>query len=427
MKEGSAPLQLGKPGAFSDFLGGEDSPAFWPPGVFGKTGAGTVQDFECLGFANFFRQAELARDLLLDQDLKQRFANGIFDHSCYRSWARIPTQGEKMGKPVRNRILSKKPWTVQDSEKLYLVSGWGKGYFGISEKGNVEVRVGREGTEPIDLYELSMDLVERGLKPPLLLRFGDILEDRILKVNQAFQGAISEYAYQGDYRGVFPIKFNQQRHVVEEVVHFGRSLGLGLEVGSKPELLIALAMHGDPDSLIICNGFKDTDYIEMALRGRQLGKKIFLVLDRLAELRPCLDLAKKLGVKPLFGIRAKLNSRGAGKWTESAGERSKFGLTAGELLQVTQTCEREGFLDAIQLLHFHIGSQITNIRAIKAALREASRIYVELKKLGAPMGWFDVGGGLGVDYDGSQSNFHSSMNYSLQEYVNDVVFAIEEV
>ncbi len=331
-----------------------------------------------------------------------------------------------MGKPVRSRILSMNPWTVQDSEKLYLVSDWGKGYFGISERGHVEVRVGKGGTEPIDLYELTMDLVERGLNPPLLLRFGDILEDRILQVNKAFHGAIAEFAYQGSYRGVFPIKVNQQRHVVEEVVYFGRSLGLGLEVGSKPELLIALAMHGDPDSLIVCNGFKDADYIEMALRGTQLGKKIFLVLDRLAELRPCLEIAKRLGVRPLFGIRAKLTSRGAGKWTESSGEGSKFGLTAGELLQVMETCEREGFLEAIQLLHFHVGSQITDIRAIKAALREASRIYVELKKLGAPMGWFDVGGGLGVDYDGSQSNFHSSMNYSLQEYANDVVFAIEE-
>jgi arginine decarboxylase len=319
-----------------------------------------------------------------------------------------------------------RPWTVQDSEKLYLVSDWGKGYFGISKRGNVEVRVGKPNSKPLDLYELTMDLVERGLKPPLLLRFGDILQDRIFQVHHAFQRAISEYSYKGEYRGVFPIKVNQQRHVVEEVVHFGHSLELGLEVGSKPELLVALAKHGNPNSLIICNGFKDADYIEMALRGRQLGKKVFLVLDRLAELRPCLEIAQRLGVRPLFGIRAKLTSRGAGKWNESSGDRSKFGLTAGELLRVVETCGREGFLDTIQLLHFHVGSQITDIRAIKAALREASRIYVELKKLGAPMGWFDVGGGLGVDYDGSQSNFHSSMNYSLQEYANDVVFAIEE-
>ncbi len=331
-----------------------------------------------------------------------------------------------MGKPVRKPILSMNSWTIQDSEKLYLVSDWGKGYFGISARGNLEVRVGKGGTQPIDLYELTMDLVERGLTPPLLLRFGDILEDRILRVSKAFQVAISEYGFQGGYRAVFPIKVNQQRHVVEEVVQFGRSLSLGLEVGSKPELLIALAMHGDPESLIICNGFKDADYIEMALRGRQLGKKIILVLDRLAELRPCLDIAKRLGVMPYLGVRAKLNSKGAGKWNESSGDQSKFGLAASELLQVLETCRREGYLDGVKLLHFHVGSQITDIRAIKAALKEASRIYVELKKLGAPMGWFDVGGGLGVDYDGSQSNFHSSMNYSLQEYANDVVFAIEE-
>ena len=331
-----------------------------------------------------------------------------------------------MERPVRDGTPTKSPWTAQDSAKLYLVSDWGEGYFGVSEQGTLEVRVGGEGASPIDLYELSMDLVERGLKPPLLLRFGDILQDRIRQVSQAFMRAISEYSYRGGYRGVFPIKVNQQRHVIEEIVHFGRSHGLGLEAGSKPELLLALAMQEDPDSLIVCNGFKDTGFIEMALRGRQLGKKVFLVLDRLAELRPSLDLAKRLGIRPLLGVRAKLSSKGAGKWNESSGDRSKFGLTAGELLKVVETCRAEGFLDAVQLLHFHIGSQITDIRAIKAALKEASRIFVELRKLGAPLAWIDVGGGLGVDYDGSKSSSHSSMNYSLQEYANDVVFSIEE-
>ncbi len=329
-----------------------------------------------------------------------------------------------MGFPAKNRQPVLRPWTVKDSEELYQVKAWGKGYFTVSEEGTVEVLSGMRGRRGLDMAKLVNELVERGLNPPLLLRFGDILEDRIRNLNEAFHRAIVEYGFRGSYRGVFPVKVNQQRQVIEELVNFGRPYGLGLEAGSKPELLVALAMHADPESLIICNGFKDREYIEMAMLAAKLGKQTFLVIDRLAEVDLCVEAAGKFGVRPSLGIRVRLVSKGAGKWTESSGDHSKFGLSSEEILEVVRILKEHDLCDCLEMLHFHIGSQITDIRAVKAALREASRIYVELVGLGAPMGWVDVGGGLGVDYDGSRTNFPSSMNYTLQEYANDVVDSI---
>lgn len=319
-----------------------------------------------------------------------------------------------------------RPWSVQDSEELYMTPAWGRGYFRVGANGHIQVTPRGEVGPAIDLYELVVDLVDRGLHTPLLLRFPDVLADRIAQIRGSFDRAIEAYDYRGEYRGVFPVKVNQQCQVVEEILEFGRDSRLGLEAGSKPELMIALAMHAHPDALYICNGIKDREYIELAFLAKKLGKKTIVVADRLEELKLSIELAQELGVRPRIGVRARLFSRGAGKWVESTGEKSKFGLSAVELLEGVRLLEAAGMLDCLELLHFHIGSQITDIRALKLALREASRVYVELAALGAPMGILDVGGGLGVDYDGSQTNFHSSMNYSMQEYANDVVYAIQD-
>lgn len=326
---------------------------------------------------------------------------------------------------MKNKQPLMRPWTVRDSEELYMTTAWGRGYFRVGDNGNVLVTPRGDDGPTLDLYELVTDLVERGLKTPLLLRFPDVLADRIAQIRGAFTAAIAEYGYKGHYRGVFPIKVNQQRHVVEEILEFGQPGHLGIEAGSKPELMIALALHSDPEALLICNGIKDREYIELAFLAKKLGKRTVVVADRLEEIRMSIQLAQELGVRPRLGVRARLFSRGAGKWVESTGEKSKFGLSAVELLEAVEMLKAANMLDCLELLHFHIGSQITDIRALKAALREASRIYVELAALGAPMGILDCGGGLGVDYDGSQTNFHSSMNYSLQEYANDVVAAVQ--
>ncbi len=330
-----------------------------------------------------------------------------------------------MGFPAKAKVPVLRRWTTKDGEDLYLIPAWGRGYFGVGEDGAIRVLPGHEGGPGLNLAELVEDLVERGLKPPFLLRFRDILEDRIRRLHEAFHRAIAEYGYSGSYRAVFPVKVNQQRQVVEEIVNLGRPYGLGLEVGSKPELLVALAMHADPESLIVCNGFKDREFIEIAMLAAKLGKQTFIVLDRLAELDLCLEAAAEFGVEPMLGVRVRLADRGSGKWGDSSGDRAKFGLTAQELLEVVAVLERHDLLDSLRMLHFHIGSQVTDIRSFKGALREAARFYTELVKLGAAMGWLDVGGGLGVDYDGSRTNFHSSMNYTLQEYANDVVDAIQ--
>ena len=317
-------------------------------------------------------------------------------------------------------------WTVKDAIELYNVNGWGQDFFSINEAGNVEVTPSGRTAGRIDLKELVDDLLERGLKLPLLIRFSDILRTRVQQLCGSFQQAIAENDYKGTYRGVYPIKVNQQRHVVEELMEYGRPFNLGIEAGSKPELLVALALQENPEALILCNGYKDRAYIETALLARKLGRQVIIVLDRIAELETVIAASRDLDIRPTIGVRARLSTKGAGKWVESTGDRSKFGLTTTEIVDAVERLRGEGMLDCLQLLHFHIGSQITAIRAIKDALREASRIFVELHGLGAAMKYIDCGGGLGVDYDGSRTNFHSSVNYTLQEYAADVVSQIAE-
>ncbi|MBW2372731.1 MAG: biosynthetic arginine decarboxylase [Deltaproteobacteria bacterium] len=317
-------------------------------------------------------------------------------------------------------------WTIHDSLELYGVPSWGGGYFSVNPEGHMEVRP-RGGSGPsIDMLELTQSLERRGLRTPLLIRFSDILASRVRGLSEAFQAAASEYGYQGQYRGVYPIKVNQQRHVVEEIVEHGRDAGVGLEAGSKPELLVALALLDTPGALIVCNGYKDRAYVETALLAQRLGRRPIIVVDRFREIDLILKTSRELGIKPALGVRARLTTKGAGKWVESTGDRSKFGLTAVEIVEAVQRLRSEDMLDCLELLHFHIGSQITAIRAHKDALREAGRIYAGLHALGARPTLVDVGGGLGVDYDGSQTNFHSSMNYSVQEYANDVVASLQE-
>ena len=317
-------------------------------------------------------------------------------------------------------------WTIKDSLELYNVNGWGRGFFSINEAGNVEVTPGGPGSTAIDLKELVDDLLERGLNMPVLIRFSDILKTRVEQLCGAFQQAIAENDYKGAYRGVYPIKVNQQRHIVEELVAYGRPFNLGIEAGSKPELLVALALQENPEALILCNGYKDRGFIETALLAQKLGRRVIITIDRLGELETILQAARDLEIRPAVGVRARLTTKGAGKWVESTGDRSKFGLTSAEIVAAVDRLRAEGMLDCLQLLHFHIGSQITAIRAIKDALREASRIYVELHAMGAHMRYLDCGGGLGVDYDGSQTNFHSSVNYTLQEYAADIVSQVAE-
>ena len=317
-------------------------------------------------------------------------------------------------------------WTVKDSIELYNVGGWGRDFFTINEAGNVSVTPSGPGSVPIDLKELVDDLRSRGLNLPILIRFSDILRTRVEQLFGAFRQAIAENDYRGAFRGVYPIKVNQQRHVVEELMEYGRPYDLGIEAGSKPELLVALALQENPEALILCNGYKDRAFIETALLAQKLGRRVVITMDRMGELDTILAAAAELDLRPVIGVRARLTTKGAGKWVESTGDRSKFGLTTAEIVAAVEKLRAVGMLDCLQLLHFHIGSQITNIRAVKDALRESSRIFVELHALGANMRYLDCGGGLGVDYDGSQTNFHSSVNYTLQEYAADIVSQVAE-
>lgn len=320
-------------------------------------------------------------------------------------------------------------WTVQDSAELYHIPQWGSPYFSVNETGELLVapRAIDGDNGHINIKTLIDDLCRRGIAPPLLVRFNDILSSRVKELSGAFTNCIQEYGYQGLYRGVMPIKVNQQRHVVEELIEYGRSVNLGIEAGSKPELLVAMSLLDDDQRLLVCNGYKDTEYFETALLAQKLGLRPFLVLDRYAELDLLLPLARKHNIRPHIGIRARLSSKGAGKWQESSGDRSKFGLSATEIIRALERLDAEGMLDCLELLHFHIGSQITSIRSVKDAVREAARLYVDIRKMGATnLLYMDVGGGLAVDYDGSQTNFHSSRNYSIQEYANDIVAALQE-
>jgi len=317
-------------------------------------------------------------------------------------------------------------WTVQDAIELYNVARWGDGFFSVNERGNIEVFPRGHGGPVIDLKELVEELIQRGIALPILIRFSDILRARIEKLNEAFRVAIAEHNYRGRYMGVYPIKVNQQRHVVEEIVHFGAPFAYGLEAGSKPELVSVLGLLESDEPLIICNGYKDAEYIDMVLLATKLGKSIIPVVEKYAEFDLIVQRAKALGIKPRIGVRIKLSARGSGRWQESAGDRSKFGLTVMELVSAIEFLKTQDMLDCLKLVHFHIGSQITNIRSIKEALAEACRVYVEVVKSGAPLGFLDVGGGMAVDYDGSSSNFPSSANYSMQEYAADVVATISE-
>jgi arginine decarboxylase len=317
-------------------------------------------------------------------------------------------------------------WTSKDSSALYNIAGWSGGYFRINDAGHVEVTPSGADGPRVDLHDLVLDLQRRGLGLPLLMRFSDILHEQVKHLFGCFERAIKEYGYRGRYRGVFPIKVNQQHQVVEELVRFGRPLGLGLEAGSKPELLAGLPLLDEPGALLVLNGYKDVEYMETALLAQKLGRYPIVVIDRYRELEMLIEVSRRLGIRPHIGVRAKLTTKGAGKWMESTGDRSKFGLTATELVLLVEKLREAGMLDCLELLHFHIGSQISAVQAIKDAMREGCRVFVELAKSGAGLKFFDAGGGLGIDYDGSSTNWHSSVNYTMQEYANDVVATIQE-
>ena len=319
-----------------------------------------------------------------------------------------------------------KKWTIEDSRELYNINGWGVSYFGVNDKGNIYVTPCKDKTQ-IDLREVMDELALRDVTSPVLLRFPDILDNRIEKTASCFDVAKKEYGYKGENFIIYPIKVNQIQPVVEEIISHGRKFNLGLEAGSKPELHAVLAVQCQSDSLIICNGYKDQAYIELALLAQKMGKRIFIVVEKLNELETIATVAKKLNVKPNLGIRIKLASCGSGKWEESGGDASKFGLTSAELLQALDIMEKKGWHDCLKLIHFHIGSQITKIRRIQTALREASQFYINLHKMGYKVEFVDCGGGLGVDYDGTRSsNSESSVNYSIQEYVNDCIYTFVE-
>lgn len=325
-----------------------------------------------------------------------------------------------MNKPIN------KSWPQAKAVDYYGINRWGRKQFSVAANGHLWVEPRCDG-QRIDLMEVVQEAIDIGLKPPLTIRLQDMLHQQVLQLNQAFHKAIEDECYPGCYRGVFPIKVNQLKEVVEEILVAGKSFKFGLEAGSKPELLIAMAMMEEHDTLLICNGYKDEDYMRLALMGRRLGKRVILVIEQLSEVDTLLKLAKKLDVVPIIGIRLKLNAQGEGKWATSAGDNAKFGLSAMEVVAACKKIKKAGLVAALQLIHFHIGSQVPNILPIKQAVTEAARFYCEIANMGFPLKYLDVGGGLGIDYDGSKTNFESSMNYSMEEYARDVVFNIKSV
>src|SRR6266576_669542 len=319
------------------------------------------------------------------------------------------------------------PWTIASARSLYNVEGWGIGFFAIDARGHVVVRPDKEHPErQLSLYELASDLEEQGVALPVLLRFSDILRSRIEALSERFQNAIAEFEYTGGYTTVYPIKVNQQRHVVEEIVQFGGKHGVGLECGSKPELQAVLGLSEGTEHLIVCNGYKDEEFMRLALMGQKLGHQVFIVLEQLSEVDVLLQVADELGVNPTAGVRIKLHSEGSGRWARSGGEKSKFGLSTAQLVKLVDRLKSLGRLDILKLIHFHLGSQITDIRYIKSGLQEVTRYYAEMRGLGVDITHVDVGGGLGVDYDGSSSTSQASVNYTLQEYADDVIYTISE-
>lgn len=317
-------------------------------------------------------------------------------------------------------------WNPEKSKELYGLSTWGNGYFDINEAGNMIVCPQGKDKPHVDLHDLTLELQERGIRCPMLLRFPDITHERIKLLNQCFANSIEKFEFKGNYQGVFPIKVNQQRHLIEEIVDLGENYNLGLECGSKPELLVVLAMMTNPNALILCNGFKDQEYIETAILSRKLGRNTIIVVERLEELDLITKASRKFNIKAKIGLRAKLQSKASGRWVDSAGARSKFGLTTSEIFKAFEILKNEESLDSLELIHFHIGSQVPSIKTIKNSLKEGAQVYAELVRLGASPKYLDVGGGLGVDYDGSGTT-DSSVNYNVQEYANDVVSIVQEV
>ena len=320
------------------------------------------------------------------------------------------------------------PWTIDDARQLYMINRWGGGYFDVSDAGKMTVAPIQKRGPAIAIEDvLEQALGEEGLKTPLVLRFQDILHHRVRTLNEAFATAIRESKYRGQYRGVFPIKVNQLREVVEEILDAGRPFHYGIEVGSKSEMYAGLALHTDPESLVVCNGYKDDAFIRTALIGRKLGKNVILIAEKLSEVRAIVRLAKEMGVEPAIGVRVRLVTRGAGKWAESAGEHAKFGLSTAEILEAGAILEEAGMKDAFKLVHFHIGSQVPDILIVKRAVREAARYYAKLRRLGHPITYLDVGGGLAVDYDGSRTPTDASMNYTVEQYARDIVANVADV
>ncbi|HUP46871.1 MAG TPA: biosynthetic arginine decarboxylase [Thermoanaerobaculia bacterium] len=323
--------------------------------------------------------------------------------------------------------IAQKDWTVDDAVSLYMIDRWGGGYFDVNRDGALTVSPLQESAVSVPIIDVLKEAQVLSLATPLLIRFQDLLRHRVETLNSAFNRAIAEHNYSGVYRGVFPIKVNQLREVVEEILDAGRPFNYGLEVGSKPEMFAGLAVHSDPESLIVCNGYKDATFIRMAMIGRKLGKKVILIAEKLSEIRAIVKTAKEMNVEPYIGMRVRLLSKGAGKWATSGGEHAKFGLSTSEILEAIELLREAGMASSFKLLHFHIGSQIPDILTIKRAVREAAMYYAKLHKMGHHLEYLDVGGGLAIDYDGSRSTFHSSMNYSVEEYANDIVYNIMDV
>jgi arginine decarboxylase len=342
-------------------------------------------------------------------------------------WAQLSIVRPTASIEMSNSINATPPWDVQSARDLYNIHRWGAKYFDINDAGHVVARPLQDAGTAVDITDVIEEAKARGLKFPLLIRFQDILRHRVESINLAFRNSITEFNYQGRYRGVFPIKVNQLREVVEEILDAGKPFDFGLEVGSKPELFAGLALQSQVGSLIICNGYKDCDFIRMALLGIKLGKKVIMVVEKLEELRQIISVSKQFGVEPLVGIRARLLAKGAGRWAGSGGENAKFGLSTAELLAAAELLKAENLTHCFKLVHFHIGSQVPDILTVKKAVQEAARFYAKLQKMGFNIEYLDVGGGLGVDYDGSRSAFDSSTNYSLQEYTNDIVYYIADV
>ena len=318
-------------------------------------------------------------------------------------------------------------WDIQSAISLYNIDRWGTGYFSINKRGNIEVMPTQNEATSIDLTEVIEEAKQRGLMFPMVIRFQDLLRHRVGTINKAFGAAIAQFGYKNVYRGVFPIKVNQLREVVEEIIDAGRPFHFGLEAGSKPELTAALAIHSDPESLIICNGYKDNIFIQDALLGSKLGKKVIMVVEKLEELFQILQVSKEIGIEPMIGLRVRIQAKGAGKWATSGGESAKFGLCTADLVCASETLKKEGLAHCLKLIHFHVGSQVPDIGTIKRAVREAARFYAKMAKMGHDLVYMDVGGGLGVDYDGSRTTFDSSANYTLQEYARDIVYNIMDV